>query len=833
MLARPGVIVFALLALGMGLGSVARGADASVLLAGSGALGVLGAIGRSAWCVRAGVGAGIVSLGMGWWILRVESAPGDFLGDALPTDESIIVRIEGVVRTAARRDEPIGALARFSPLPPTWSFEMEADALIDRLGRRVATSGVALVRVGEARPGVVPGDLVRVEGRARGVGGARNPGEPDWRRWARQHERAGALDVPAASLVERIERSEERWASRGARALQRAQAWLRARAMAPIAGGADEAGDARGRSDARTTGRSVALAMLLGERTAPLEDARGAFARLGLSHMLAISGLHLALLAGVTLGALRLAAPGWKHQPLALAGVIGVYLVLTPAHTPVLRAGVMLLGALAAQAAGRRYDQLNTLALVGVGLLLWRPLELVSPGFQLSFLVVAGLVGLTPALWNRLLGEAGDPDARPLGARLRRHLGAAAITAIVAWAISSPLAAWQFGVFPTVGWLLALLLAPLLSVALAIGYAAMALGLLWPEGGAALGEWCVLLCARFAGVVAWMETLPGMTIRLARLDPLWAAGATIALAWTMRTGLSRPGLKALVFCALGGWLAWMTLGATRLAGDQAARLDTLDVGQGTCHLFRSGEEAMLWDCGAKWSGVGVRAIPDAVRALGAGRVETVVISHADIDHFSGLPDAAWALGVRRALVTEWTLLAAERSERGPEAALLRSLRVQGVAIETVHAGDSIRIGEALVEFLHPPAPAAGRKGFESDNDASLVARIVTPTDAGDRRILLTGDIAEEAMEDMDARGVDLACHALEAPHHGSAIPAAYAFVAEADPRVVIQSTDRSRLDDPRWAEQRRGRRWLATARRGAISTIVGKNGQIEIRTWRR
>lgn len=83
-------------------------------------------------------------------------------------------------------------------------------------------------------------------------------------------------------------------------------------------------------------------------------------------------------------------------------------------------------------------------------------------------------------------------------------------------------------------------------------------------------------------------------------------------------------------------------------------------------------------------------------------------------------------------------------------------------------------------------------------------------------MLLTGDIQDEAMAMLMTSGVDLSADVIELPHHGSAREAAYAFVERVNPRVVLQSTGRQRLNDPRWDHARAGRAWLDTPRFGAV-----------------
>ncbi|XOV77277.1 MAG: ComEC/Rec2 family competence protein [Phycisphaerales bacterium] len=149
------------------------------------------------------------------------------------------------------------------------------------------------------------------------------------------------------------------------------------------------------------------------------------------------------------------------------------------------------------------------------------------------------------------------------------------------------------------------------------------------------------------------------------------------------------------------------------------RIDMLDVGDGTSILLRSGRESILYDCGSRWLGIGERELPRAIRALGSGRVETVIVSHADIDHFSGLVDAARPLGVRRVIVTGHLVKQANAQPDGAARLLIDRLRELRIRVETVKRGDTLALASLDLEVLHP----APEDAFEGDNDASIVLRL--------------------------------------------------------------------------------------------------------------
>ncbi|MEO0629324.1 MAG: MBL fold metallo-hydrolase, partial [Planctomycetota bacterium] len=351
------------------------------------------------------------------------------------------------------------------------------------------------------------------------------------------------------------------------------------------------------------------------------------------------------------------------------------------------------------------------------------------------------------------------------------------------------------------------------------GFTMLLLGLVAPPLiepiAAALG----LVAGACTIIVRWFDTVPIATVYLPTVSLAWTVFTTGVALWLWRRGRLRSVLSWLLPTLALAWLAVEARLSERLPSDVEVRATMLDVGNGTAIVVENRADALLWDCGSFRESVGVRTIPNACRAIGAPRVRTVVITHANIDHFMGLIDVAPRLGVREVVTGESFARAAESD--GAARAVLDALRNMGIAHRIVAAGDSIDVGDATVEILHPPAGFVPRQ----ENDASLVARVV----AGDSAptLLLTGDVQDEAMAMLMDSGVDVSADVIELPHHGSARDAAYAFVREVNPSVVLQSTGIQRLDDPRWDDVRTGRVWLATPRHGAVQADLRSGGTIK------
>src|SRR5690606_26929249 len=150
----------------------------------------------------------------------------------------------------------------------------------------------------------------------------------------------------------------------------------------------------------------------------------------------------------------------------------------------------------------------------------------------------------------------------------------------------------------------------------------------------------------------------------------------------------------------------------------------------------------------------LRELPRAVRAVGGSRVRSALLTHANLDHFLCLPDVAPALGIQRVYTTRSFLDAAVQSPQRAAAALLAALDAQGIRIIELAAGSTLQLGAARCEILSPHPDAA----FTEENDDSLVGLFTVSTAAGDRRLLMTGDIGPHAIRELRRGSPDLRAH---------------------------------------------------------------------------
>jgi competence protein ComEC len=522
-------------------------------------------------------------------------------------------------------------------------------------------------------------------------------------------------------------------------------------------------------------GAGLLRALALGDRRGLPQAQRDAFARLGIAHILAVSGLHLALVASLffaavrwTLGRSAALAARRDTRVFALgAGVAAavIYALLSGWGVPVRRALALLCGLALAVAAGRPRAALPPLAAAAIAVLACEPQALFLPGAQLSF---AASLALAVAGRRSVASPPLDVGfaARRTSAALRVSASAVAVTA--------PLVAIHLGRVAPFALVVNLVAVPWTAFVLlpAAGLALIAAAL--PPGP-------------FSEVILGWAGAPahGTAIAAAflasRLPAPPVAGRPGCLGWAvvgvlvvLSFAAAKTRTRVLLAVAVTAVLA---LAPPPALAPAPPRLVFLDVGQGDAAVAQSDEAAVLIDGGTAIPGgidLGARAVVPALAALGIRRLDLVIVTHADLDHHGGIPAV-----LRELPVAEIWVPHGARAGKAFDA-MLAVARAREVPVRERGAGSpAVDFGSLRVMPLWPPPGAAPA----SHNDRSLVVRI----DVAGRRALLPGDLSTSAEAALLASGADLRADVLKLAHHGSRTSSSEAFLAVVDASVAVAS----------------------------------------------
>lgn len=722
-----------------------------------------------------GLAAAVVA-GYGYAAWRADSRLGDALDEAL---EGRDVQITGHVASLPRDD---GNGVR---------FEFESDCHESASEACAGTPTRVLLswyrgfwgdpRTARAVPVLQPGERWRLTVRLKRPHGSAVPGSSDYEAWLLER---GLRATGYVRSGERLAADDGGFMSR----VHRLRGRIRQQFEAKL-------------PDAPYRGILVALAV--GDQGAIPPEQWEVLRRTGVQHLVAISGLHISLVA-LAVGGLCVAL--WRRVPWlalrcparlagALAGLAaaGVYALLAGLGIPVRRAFVMLAAAALAMAARREMSARNVLALALLAVLLADPWATLAAGFWLSFGAVATIL-LT--MGGRTVPARGWRAA----VKLQLAITLATVPVLVALFQGFSLASPPANAFAI----------PLVSFAIA---PLVLLAAIHPA------DWLLdlahTLTAWMMSALQYLSSFP-FALREQPLPPTWLLAVVVVSAVVLILPRGTPGRFAAlaVFC---GFLFWQPERPRQ--GDFRAAV--LDVGQGLAVHVQTANRDLLYDTGPLYgrdSDAGERVAVPYLRARGVGRLDAVLVSHDDADHAGGLESV-------RARIEIGEIVA------GGASAVPEAADTPGAVRDTpCVSGLQWRWDDVDFTVLSPDALSGERRG----NALSCVLRV---RGAGGVSLLLTGDIESGGEERLVSRhGDGLASTAVLAAHHGSRSSSSAAFVAATRPKVAIFSTGyRNRYGHPhprvlaRWEGV--GARNMRTDKAGTV-LIEAQGGKLTASGWR-
>jgi competence protein ComEC len=600
-------------------------------------------------------------------------------------------------------------------------------------------------------PVVTKGTIVQITGRLRPLPVPRNPGAFDYGDYLARRGIGALLYAREASAV------QVRRPARGLDAL--------------LADARRAIRDRLHRFCADSNTRALLQALLLGDRSDVSDRVTDAFARTGLMHLLAVSGLHV-LLVGMVLHTLlrpvllrlrlRRSVVDYLRAGCTVAILCG-YALLAGGRPSIVRAVVMttlLIGGLLMQ---RRAHPLNTLGVAGLVLLVARPPALFDAGFQLSFAAVGGLLTLTPRFRPLV----------PSAWRARRgldYLWTSGIASTAATLSTAPVLVAHFGQVSFAGLVLNVTAIPCTALLLIAGGVVAGAGGVVPGLGVTFGAAADVLGATLTATATWGEAAMEWTLFGGANLGGWQLAAAVAVLlavvqWPRPRHRWRFLLLGVLLFAAGGWKAATQTGA--------AHLDIIffDVGHGDAALLSTPEgRHVLIDTGSRsrQSSAAAYAILPFLAEQGIDHLDAVLVTHPDRDHLGGLPDLLSAVSVGRILHSGAPIQTALQRE------VVATSQAHGVDRQLVTAGDTLRIAPSVQARVLGPPP--GRERVREENDRSVVLQLLH----GRNRLLFTGDI-EEAAEAwlVQSAGTLLRSDMVKVPHHGSRTSSTDAFVEAA------------------------------------------------------
>ena len=517
----------------------------------------------------------------------------------------------------------------------------------------------------------------------------------------------------------------------------------------------------------------LAAGFIFGQTENITEELLTAYQRLGLAHLLAVSGLHVGFVTSLILFLfMRLGRPLLSYSAAAL--FILVYVFLTGGQPPVWRAALTALITLAAKQYGRESEGLQTLSLAALLLLYFRPLWLFSLSFQLSFAAAAGILLLAPRL-QASLKWCPQFLASPLSVSMAALLGVL------------PLQAAHFGYFSFYTIPLNLLCVPVVGLVVMLGLLGILVGLVSAVLAAPIITMTLPLLLLLTRLPPFCLRLPAAALYLSAVHPLWwlLYGMVLLLLLLTKDKVRlQTGKKLLLLLLLGCLLYAASLPCTF---PRQLTVTFLDVGQGLAvHISTPAGQHLLVDAGGGNFAAGEQVVLPYLRAKGVSSLAAVILTHPHDDHYGGLP------AVLSALPVQLFLSNGEEDNAAAFSDLLAILEERDIACSSVSTGYRLIIDNVEIKVLSPPAQ---RFSVTADdvNNSSLVLSL----SYGDFSLLLTGDAESAALNELIKKYQGrLRADVLQVPHHGSRNALSAALLRAAAARAAVISVGSNPFGHP-------------------------------------
>ncbi|MDD5966488.1 MAG: DNA internalization-related competence protein ComEC/Rec2 [Blautia sp.] len=559
----------------------------------------------------------------------------------------------------------------------------------------------------------------------------------------------------------------------------------------------------------KITGKEEAAllkAMLLGEKSSLKKEQKELYQSGGISHILAISGLHISLVGMLLYRFLRKKKRSYPFSALVSGSCMVVYGFLTGFGVSAKRAVFMFLVYLGAELLGETYDVVSALALSGLLILAEQPLQLFQCGFQLSFLSVGAVALGYPALQKRL--------------GWKKKAAMSLLSGLSVTLFTLPCTLYWFYEWMPYAVFLNLIVIPLVPVVFLSGAAGML------TGGASVAAG-MFLAGASAGVLRFFQTLlertevlPGSRAVIGQPELWQIALYYVLVGAAVWGGRCRARKKNQHRIEVRIFFIIFALCILCFPFHRPVEVTFLDVGQGDAVFLRTeaGTTCLIDGGSTTVSDVGTYRLLPFLKSRGVSSLDYLFLSHMDADHINGaeelLKDQFRGIPIRHLCLS--ALPGDETRER-----LEKEARLFGTELCYISRGTVFREKGAEIRCLSPVKDQ--KKEDENENSEVLMVEI------SGLRILFTGDLGEEGEQELLEAGTDLRAAVLKVGHHGSRFSTGEDFLEAVSPGfAVISCAEDNRYGHPAPETverlERAGCRIFYTMKSGAV-TLYPANGK--------
>ncbi len=738
----------------------------------------------------------------------------------LVTDEQKLATIRGLIVTEPYVNKNRNwEFARFKFTDPATSFYLKLTEVEAIHGWAKAT-GTVRVQVDEPVLDLKAGDYIQAYCRLDRFSPPTNPGQFDVAKYLARKNVFIAASVKSRDGIELLQ-------STPPAVFTKLKSRLRQSAAQALLGNVSPEEPSRG----------LLEALLLGYRGNIDSGTYRAFRKTGLLHFISLSGMHLGILIGIIWWLCKTAGLMKPARAVICIIAIAIFLLIVPPRAPTLRAAIICSVFCVSFFFHRYSNPINTLSLAALILLLIRPTQLFEAGWQLSFGTVLGILlfanrihfllyeKITGLPWRKKVTEA-----KPLlliFSKLGPYVLRLFSVGLAAWLGGAGILLYHFYTITPLASIWTVLVFPLVSAILVLGFLKIILFFLLPTLSAFLGIIVTLLSSSFIWIVKLVAHLDISEILIGQV-PL--ALIILYYCFVLFTGFvyfKRPLTKKVICTAI--FLAmFVFLGATKWQRTHRDNLviTCLDVGHGQAILAQlPGKANVLFDAGSLHkSDIGGRVIAPFLDYIGINKIDAIIISHNDIDHINGIPRIAEHCEVGGVYANKVFF---DKADQWGTAKFLNDCLIEkGLKIKRLDKDLNLS-SSANIKILWPIEQILQNEEL-SDNEKSLVSLL----EFAGTEILLCSDIEKFAQRELLWLYPDLKADVVVVPHHGSVNTLEDIFLEKLDADILICSCDRIQYERQKQIiKAKTSDRSFYTPKHGAVSVCISSDGVMETKTF--
>ncbi len=569
--------------------------------------------------------------------------------------------------------------------------------------------------------------------------------------------------------------------------------------------------------------RSLTSALLLGRRSSLNPAIVAAFQKTNLAHFISLSGMHVGILAGSLWIFLRTAQIPKRPRAALCIILILIYALIVPPRAATMRAVFLSCFFFASSFFRQRSSPINTLALSAMVLLLIRPYEIFTAGWQLSFLSVLGILLFYQVVRYHILTHLFYPLIAFLKERfvVFQHFLYGIIellsVGISAWIVIAPMLLHYFGRINPLSPVWTVLVFPAVLVILYAGFLKILLTPLLPTLASLLGLLLNMSARLLEKAVVLLSKTDVVQIASHRPGFLFTGVLYCLLTITYFLGHRHRRIKKLFLALLVVcFIVPFVVRKANIHDDITMEITCLSVGHGQAVIVSASDNRhFLFDAGSITNrDIARKTIAPFLLHQSIFELEAVYLSHGDMDHINAVPDIAAAVSAKHIFAN--TALLVNAKQPSLEQELTTKLAELGHRLEPIKDRKSDLLA---ITSLWPPKSVACDNLISENNRSEILL-----LEYAGRKILLCGDVERSAQGQFLEMLPSLTVDVMVLPHHGSTVNLDARFIEQLDPEIMVASCSLKNVSNAYQPADDLNKECFYTAIDGAVTVKIKADG---------